>query len=155
LPRGVYSVEMDGTLPDGTPIHPLGEANVEVQQGGQAEYHYGPLSIWHEAPSTQAGIVLIDDGTQMQPFLDATAHEAVPTALDPRQYIEDEAPPSTVAIASSPTPADVPLPAEDDASSLPAWVEVLGVLAVFGLFAGCMYLAAYLRRTRAEGQKGR
>jgi len=96
LPPGSYSIKLGGQLADGTPVDAYGQANLNALNSGRhSEGYRGPLAVWHEAPASTLALVLVIDAQGVaQPYFD-TNPGGQPQPLDPMQYLEPEATPTT------------------------------------------------------------
>lgn len=145
LPNGVYSLQLTGSLSDGTPVDAYGQANVEAMQSGRAEYLYGPLAVWHEGPGTTAGLVLMVDETGVaQPYLDADPTGA-PHPLDPRKHLavlqQDHASPPPISHQSTPAPV---APSETTGRVV-GWLVFLVLVLLSGVFVIAVWAIRSLR----------
>jgi hypothetical protein len=148
LPSGVYSLRLDGDLPDGTPVDAHGRANVAAMQSDGVEYLHGPLAVWHENPGAVAGLVLVTDESGVaQPLLDA-APTGTPAPLDPLdRLLEPKAEPTSVGIQVS-RPPTVVTPLEAPGGGNTRWLGLLLWLLAFGVLIGGYALGMCLRRRR-------
>lgn len=148
LPPGVYRLTLSGTLLDGTPVDPHGTINVAAQDRG--EYLYGPLAVWHAAPQTVAGLVLIrDEYGVSQPYLDAAPGQS-PQPLNPLLWFPEVAFETPETPTPRPRPVQ-PAPRESDTSE---WWRWAGVALLFLSISSVLvwgYLFFLWRRRGGEG----
>lgn len=152
LATGVYGFELHGTLPDGTPVDPYGQANIAARDSGLVEYHHGPLGIWHTGPATTAGLTLVREPglAAAQPLLDQTPRGARPTPLDPRDWLPQPQPtPIPPSLSTPPGAPGAPSPALAQPRGRIGALVLLGLLI---LWIGAWALAAALQRQRRKGE---
>jgi len=161
LPPGIYPIEFSGTLPDGQPVAPVGQKNVEAMPTW--EYLYGPMAFYHTRSASTVGVVLLGetetDG-QAGPYFDADPEAATPVPVVPE--VNDEAgqgetPAEPVPSSSAPAVLETPEPILPEASELldlPTSTPSQGIqiaLVLTGMVT-VVFLSAWVRRRRRPQQ---